>query len=166
MKTLQATSEKSICLKNSPKGSLSQVFFPLACLKSPPKPSSSSGSIFFLAKTNSTSHFLFSFFFLIPLFVSSSASHYRLSYSPVSEHVVSQPPAWSATSLPVHAARLLCREGVPLTCLGCCQLLVMRRHPSNVIIYIKKKPKSPALERESTNMPLFGRVHKCKEYEH
>ena len=57
--------------------------------------------------------FFFFFFFLIPLFVSSSASHYRLSYSPVSEHVVSQPPAWSATSLPVHAAHLLCREGVP-----------------------------------------------------
>ncbi|RVW79480.1 hypothetical protein CK203_050058 [Vitis vinifera] len=59
--------------------------------------------------------------------MSSSASHYRLSYSPVSEHVVCQPPAWSATSLPVHAARLLCREGVPPTCLGCCQLLVIRR---------------------------------------
>ena len=96
-----------------------------------------------------TLHFSFFFFFLIPLFVSSSASHYRLSYSPVSEHVVAQPPAWSATSLPVHAARLLCREGVPPTCLGCCQLLVMRRHHSNVIIYIYK-PKSPALERGST----------------
>ena len=87
--------------------------------------------------------------------VSSSASHYRLSYSPVNEHVVCQPPAWSATSLPVHAARLLCREGVP--------------HLPRVLpaasdeeapfqcyyIYKKKNLKSPALERGST--PTFLR---------
>ena len=38
----------------------------------------------------------------------------------------------------------------PPTCLGCCQLLVMRRHPSNVIKTFKKTKSPPALQKGST----------------
>ena len=83
------------------------------------------------------------------------------------------PPSANMASLPHQHGRpsRLCRvceaallaERGPLTCLGCCQLLVMMRPLSNVI----KKLKVPRLLKEgSTNMPLFGRVHKCKEHEH
>ena len=50
-----------------------------------------------------------------------------------------QSPAWPLPSwLAAHPISCSCfhAERGPPTCLGCCQLLVMRRHLSNVIIYI------------------------------
>ena len=58
-----------------------------------------------------------------------------------------------------------CVERGPPTLLGCCQSL--QNTPFQCYIkHFKKNYKPSSPQRGSTNMPIFGRVHECKEYEH
>ena len=80
------------------------------------------------------------FFFLL---LSSLASHYLLPCSSLSKYGTSDhqhgQPSWLAAS--TNSSHVSGR-GPPI-CLGCCQLLVMRRHPPNVIKSLKKNLKVP-----------------------
>ena len=94
------------------------------------------------------------FSFLFSLFLSSTASHYRLYYYSTQQVWHLWPPglpSWlpaSTSSSPVSG------RGPPI-CLGCCQLLVMRRHPPNVIKSLKKYLKVPGSWKGVYNMLLL-----------
>ena len=87
-------------------------------------------------------------FFYLPtsflsLFLSSTASHYRLHYCSTQQVWHLWPPAWPAIlTCCLHQLASCVGKGPPI-CLGCCQLLVMRRHPPNVIKSLKKNLKVP-----------------------
>ena len=151
MKTLQATSEKSICLKNSPKGSLSQVFFPLACLKSPQNLPQALEVFFPPRLTRPPLFFLFLLLsyppvcvFLrkpLPALLFTRQRARRFPTTSMVRHFPASPCSSSPMSGrgPPHLPRVLpaaSDEEAPFQC---------------YYIYIKKKkPKSPALERGST----------------
>ena len=76
-------------------------------------------------------------------FLSSTVSHYRLHYCSTQQVWHLLPPAWPAIlTRCLHQLVSCVGKGSPI-CLGCCQLLEMRRHPSNVIKSLQKNLKVP-----------------------